>query len=85
MRACMSTTTDSPSRYGWGLVDANAAVRAAQCWENAGSRRKIELSTNPDLVVPDGGAVVSTAIEVTDDVYTGAAPYVRMGKAGSGI
>lgn len=42
--------------YGFGVIDAEAAVTAAQSWTNVGVEREFTQLSSPDLAIPDDNA-----------------------------
>lgn len=59
-------------KYGFGRVDAQAAVAAAATWTSAGPEVMTpEISSSPDLAIPDNDSVgVSDTINVPYDIDT---------------
>jgi subtilisin-like proprotein convertase family protein len=51
-------------RYGFGMVDAGAAVAAALSWTNWGIERRIIASSSQQLTVPHDGSTLSTNVTV---------------------
>ena len=68
--------------YGFGLVDAKAAVDMAVGWTNASAFREIEVSSNNlNLFIPDdtGGEYPTTVTaSLTVDPYVGFVEYVHV-------
>lgn len=63
-------------KYGFGVVNAQSAVAAAESWTNVGQSVQADLASNPNLLIPDAstdgagndqpGDPVSDTIAVTD-------------------
>ena len=51
-------------KYGFGMVDAGAAVAAALSWTNWGIERRIIASSSQQLTVPSDGSTLSTTVTV---------------------
>ncbi|KOO35697.1 domain of subtilisin, partial [Chrysochromulina tobinii] len=51
-------------KYGFGMVDAGAAVAAALSWTNWGIERRIFASSSQQLTVPYNGSTLSTSVTV---------------------
>ena len=51
-------------KYGFGMVDAGAAVAAALSWTNWGIERRIIASSSQQLTVPYDGSTLSTTVTV---------------------
>ena len=51
-------------KYGFGMVDAGAAVAAALSWTNWGIERRIIASSSQQLTVPYDGSTLSTSVTV---------------------
>ena len=51
-------------KYGFGMVDAGAAVAAALSWTNWGIERRIVASSSQLLTVPHDGSTLSTNVTV---------------------
>ena len=73
--------------YGFGLVDAAAAVRAARTWMPVGPEESVEGSVEVDLAIPDGSTTGSSStirlgadlpavrIEYVEVYFTAQHPY----------
>jgi len=74
-------------KYGFGRVDALAAVAAAETWTNVGPEVSVEDSSNPNLPIPDNDPVgVSDTIIISDnlsveyvEIYFSAADHTYWG------
>jgi subtilisin-like proprotein convertase family protein len=57
------------NQYGYGVVDALAAVEAAECWENLGPELKVEGSSGTlNILIEDyPDPAVSNSITLSDD------------------
>jgi subtilisin-like proprotein convertase family protein len=54
--------------YGFGIVDAMAAVTAAESWILYGQELQLTASSNAvDLAIPDTASVVTTSVTLTED------------------
>jgi len=51
-------------KYGFGMVDASAAVAAALSWTNWGIERRIIANSSQQLTVPHDGSTLSTSVTV---------------------
>jgi hypothetical protein len=54
------------NKYGFGIIDADAAVTAAEAWENLGPERMTMVQSDPlNIVIPDNATVpISTSLHV---------------------
>jgi len=63
-------------KYGFGRVDAAAALNAARTWTNVGPELTAAASASPNLPIPDSagspgfGAPVSSSVTINDDLKT---------------
>ena len=56
-------------KYGFGLINARAAVAAAESWTTLGPEFRAEASATPAVAIPDNNASgVSSQIEITDAI-----------------
>jgi kexin len=56
-------------KYGFGLVNAGAAVAAARSWTTLGPELRAEASATPAVAIPDNNATgVSSQIKITDAI-----------------
>ncbi len=56
-------------KYGFGRIDAQAAVNAALTWTSAGVEAKVWGSSAPDLLIPDNNPTgVSDTISISYDI-----------------
>lgn len=51
--------------YGFGAVDAAAAVNAARTWQNLPAMKSARNALTPALAIPDGGATVTSTLTLT--------------------
>ena len=59
---------DINHNYGFGRVDAQAAVNAAETWISVGTELTTEMTSSPEIPIPDNDATgVVDSIIVTDD------------------
>jgi subtilisin-like proprotein convertase family protein len=74
-------------KFGFGRIDAQAAINAALSWTSAGSETTTTVTSNPNLAIPDNNSTgVSATIEITQnlsveyvDVFFTAANHTRWG------
>ncbi|MCX7176438.1 MAG: S8 family serine peptidase [Proteobacteria bacterium] len=50
--------------YGYGAIDATAAVKAAQTWKNIAAQKTATASATPATAIPDNGAAVTSTIHL---------------------
>jgi len=56
-------------KYGFGRIDAEAAVNAADTWSPAGTEVVAQATSNPNLPIPDNNSVgVSDTIQISEDL-----------------
>jgi len=56
-------------KYGFGRIDAEAAVNAALTWSSAGPEVVAQATSSPNIAIPDNNSVgVSDTIQISDDV-----------------
>lgn len=56
-------------KYGFGLIDAGAAVTAAAGWDPAGDELLIQAASTPQLIIPDNNeAGVSDTVFITENI-----------------
>lgn len=54
-------------KYGFGRVDADAAIEAAKTWTNLGTLIQTHASATPNIAIPDNNATgVSSVISITE-------------------
>jgi subtilisin-like proprotein convertase family protein len=74
-------------KFGFGRIDAQAAINAALSWASAGPEATTTVSSSPNLAIPDNNSTgVSATIEITEnlsveyvDVFFSAADHTRWG------
>lgn len=56
-------------KYGFGVVDANAAVNLAKSWVNVGVEQSVVMNINPNVLIPDNDVNgISSTISVVQNI-----------------
>jgi proprotein convertase subtilisin/kexin type 2 len=67
-------------KYGFGVIDATAAVRMASTWASVGdtqSLKRCDISSEDLAAIPDGGEVLRSTLKLSDCAIT-AIEYVKV-------
>jgi subtilisin family serine protease len=55
-------------QYGFGLIDADAAIAMAQIWKNLGPLKTTELGITPNIAIPDDTGAAESTLDITDNL-----------------